>query len=164
MERGSQKDSSPATSQTPSEAETDIDIESVPKLLGDNVAIKYGFDEDGDKKAISKEGEQKPPRDAAAAGELAVDKSVNRPKRVMLVIGFLCEKIENEANESSTYRQVRQALAYDSGNIAPYACPSLTLSATKREAEKKRKAPGSYLESPASPKHSLDVRVVSILT
>lgn len=54
-----QKQNPRLATDTSSEAETEIDIESVPKLLAENVAIVYGKDDIDQKKALDKKTEQK---------------------------------------------------------------------------------------------------------
>jgi hypothetical protein len=160
-----------AAGQTPSEADTEIDTESVPRLLADNVAITYGFQNASNKKAADEGAEKKSLRDEIAAPGMMGGRSVERRKSMKLVIRFPRGNIENEANESTTHiRPVsrRWAVAVSGTNVN-FLNPAtnLDMSATKQQAEKKLateetpkmgKTPPSYLESPVSPKTSPDVR------
>lgn len=88
----SEKDGYVAAGQTPSEADTEIDTESVPRLLADNVAIKYGFKDAADKKAADKGAEKKLPRGEIAASDMMGSGSAERRKILKLVIRFLRRK------------------------------------------------------------------------
>jgi hypothetical protein len=157
--------------QTPSEAETEIDTESVPRLLADNVAIKYGFKDANDKKPAGEGTEKKVLRDEIASSEMMSGRSTEGRKIIKLVMRFVWENTENEANESSTHNRPvsrRRAIAVATPRIdAPKSTPGLNMSATKQQVEKEiatkeatkaGKTPSSYLESPVSPKNSPDVR------
>ena len=85
-----------AAGQTPSEADTEIDTESVPRLLADNVAITYGFQDASDKKAADEGAEKKTLRDEIAAPGMMGVRSVEKRKSIKLVIRFPWANIENE--------------------------------------------------------------------
>lgn len=86
----SKNDGNITTGQTPSEADTEIDTESVLSLLSDNVAIKYGF-KDVDDKNANDEGAKEILRDEIAASDMMSGRSVEKEKRkrITLVIRFL---------------------------------------------------------------------------
>jgi hypothetical protein len=176
-----QKDGYLTAGQTPSEADTEIDIESVPKLLADNVAIKYGFDDAGQREAADIDSGKKPFRDAIVGPEMLSDISMERPKSKKLMRFFL-GKVENEANESFTYtRPIRRqwAIAVSAPKPAENVAasdtkintqkPAILIMSTasqqdskeiaiKESTTKLEKTPSNYLESPISPSHSPDVR------
>lgn len=103
------------TGQTPSEADTDIDLDSVPKLLADNVAIEYGFKNAGQKKAAvltPKPAAYVAARERGFRDEMAAHASLNaslggrfmgkwKPRELLL--RFFQEEIENKPDESSPY-------------------------------------------------------------
>jgi hypothetical protein len=169
----SKNDSNVTTGQTASEADTGIDTKSAPRLLADNATIQHGFEDATDKKADD-EGVKKVLRDKIAASDMMGSRFVEKENRkhIKLVIRFSWRNIENKTNESSTHtRSIRRVWATAPGStntsdLNPAANLNIS-AATKQQVEKKMttqetprvgKAPGSYLESPLSPKNSPDVR------
>lgn len=103
--------------QTPSEADTDIDIDSVPKLLAENVAIEYGFKDACQKKAAGltqKQATYVAAReqefcDGMAAHASLRGRPVEKQEPRKLWIRFFQGDIEIKADEGSTYtRTVRR--------------------------------------------------------
>jgi hypothetical protein len=148
-----------------------MDIESVSRLIADNVAIKYGFKITADNKAD--EGGQKVLRGEIAACDMMDGRFVEEEerKRIKLVIRFLLEHIGNETNDGSAHtRPVRREWVTAPGNVStstPNPAAKLNMSAVTKQVEKKMatketpgagKIPSSNLESPISPKNSPDVR------